>query len=351
MHPHYLQSDDPLLLSLFALIETFLTNDIETNLSLTQVISALASCGHTRLEGWLLGEQSGPPDGSLQQSRIIDPQDEQQLHKEAKPGPTVGEIEGSGNLGTQARPAEINEHVPPMVKRLDCLIEQVDRFSREIEDFDVYLAERKHVFNVGEEIENALNDGPLRTKGSEGSKATSKTRKPDPPHIISISERLLSAGNSSNVSRSASPRGRQRDQSGPTLVGRLNHLRISPSPNPSKSASSAYGGSPHRRDSPTSTSSPGLRSPISAGNALRQTITIPTHPKATQAPPLNFGSSETSSVMSGSVGGNDDRSQKTTAEVSLSHLLTNVVILQEFLLELAAIIEVRASLFGEVSLE
>jgi len=40
-----------------------------------------------------------------------------------------------------------------------------------------------------------------------------------------------------------------------------------------------------------------------------------------------------------------------TVGISLSHLLTNVIILQEFLLELAAIIEVRASLFSEVSLD
>lgn len=35
-------------------------------------------------------------------------------------------------------------------------------------------------------------------------------------------------------------------------------------------------------------------------------------------------------------------------EVSLGHLLTNVIILQEFMLELAALVEVRATLFGEV---
>ena len=34
--------------------------------------------------------------------------------------------------------------------------------------------------------------------------------------------------------------------------------------------------------------------------------------------------------------------------VSLSHVLTNIVILQEFILELAAVMQVRASLFGEV---
>jgi hypothetical protein len=34
--------------------------------------------------------------------------------------------------------------------------------------------------------------------------------------------------------------------------------------------------------------------------------------------------------------------------VSVSHVLTNVIVLQEFLLELAAMVQVRAGLFDEV---
>ena len=34
--------------------------------------------------------------------------------------------------------------------------------------------------------------------------------------------------------------------------------------------------------------------------------------------------------------------------VSVSHVLTNVILLQEFLMELAALVQVRAGLFGEV---
>jgi hypothetical protein len=34
--------------------------------------------------------------------------------------------------------------------------------------------------------------------------------------------------------------------------------------------------------------------------------------------------------------------------VSVSHVLTNVIVLQEFLLELAALVQVRAGLFAEV---
>ena len=35
-------------------------------------------------------------------------------------------------------------------------------------------------------------------------------------------------------------------------------------------------------------------------------------------------------------------------EASLLHIITNVVILQEFILELVALMQIRASLFGEV---
>ncbi len=61
-----------------------------------------------------------------------------------------------------------------------------------------------------------------------------------------------------------------------------------------------------------------------------------------------LGSSETSSVRSDSVGPASNTADE-PKEISLSHLLTNVIILQEFILELAAIVQVRASLFDEVA--
>ena len=57
--------------------------------------------------------------------------------------------------------------------------------------------------------------------------------------------------------------------------------------------------------------------------------------------------SETSSIRSESVTA-ETKAADETREVTLSHILTNVIILQEFILELAAIVQVRASLFGEV---
>lgn len=64
------------------------------------------------------------------------------------------------------------------------------------------------------------------------------------------------------------------------------------------------------------------------------------------------GSSKADSVDEDSVLDDKEEEQKdkkrTDKLVSVSHVLTNVIVLQEFLLELAALVQVRAGLFGEV---
>lgn len=50
----------------------------------------------------------------------------------------------------------------------------------------------------------------------------------------------------------------------------------------------------------------------------------------------------------GSDGERKSEEEKEQRLVSVSHVLTNVIVLQEFLLELAALVQVRAGLFGEV---
>ena len=47
-------------------------------------------------------------------------------------------------------------------------------------------------------------------------------------------------------------------------------------------------------------------------------------------------------------GGKGEAQKKEEKLVSVSHVLTNVIVLQEFLLELAALVQVRAGLFAEV---
>ncbi|KFX94089.1 hypothetical protein V490_04536 [Pseudogymnoascus sp. VKM F-3557] len=46
--------------------------------------------------------------------------------------------------------------------------------------------------------------------------------------------------------------------------------------------------------------------------------------------------------------GTDREEEVVEKIVSVSHVLTNIIVLQEFILELAALVQVRAAMFGEV---
>lgn len=82
-------------------------------------------------------------------------------------------------------------------------------------------------------------------------------------------------------------------------------------------------------------------------DALRQKLKIKAKNHNDKNHIGEIGSSETSSIRSGSVIA-DTQTAEEFKETTISHLLTNIIILQEFILELAAIIQVRASLFGEI---
>jgi hypothetical protein len=64
---------------------------------------------------------------------------------------------------------------------------------------------------------------------------------------------------------------------------------------------------------------------------------------------MDLGDADSSSVGSAPTDpGTADETERETVEVSLNTILTNTIILREFILELAAVVQVRASLFGEV---
>ena len=344
---HTIDPGDRLLHSMLSLLDRFFSNEIETNLSLTQTLSCLASCGHTQLEGWLLDDLSGTTklDSDVSRSPA-------ELESVAGTDRTKPDTEARSEDSIQDQPtlAQKKNYASPFFKSLDALVDQVERFKQEIEDFEIYLAERKHIFKVGEKIETELEDVPaLSSRESRATKAASHNSIRTPGQAVSIAERLLSNDNSASTSRASSPRGRHRTvPSGSTVVSRLSHLRISPSPSLSKD-SSARTASPLRRSSLSSTLSKSLPSPTGPANAIHQQIKIPTCFAKRRNDSLNIGSNEASSIRS-ELSGHEPGQRRDFVEVSLSKILTNVVILQEFLLEMAAIVEVRASLFGEVLL-
>ncbi|KAL8717210.1 MAG: hypothetical protein Q9225_005530 [Loekoesia sp. 1 TL-2023] len=319
--------DDPLFKSLLLLLENFLVNDIVVNLTLSETLAALASCGETSLEGWLLGPE--PYNLCLRSD---------DTEREALDRPLADDFTSRHR----------RDGVSPVLAKLEALVERINKLRRDIQDFDIYLAERRHVFKVGGEIDDELADVSVRR--SHDLQGRKQFHSKEFTNASSISEMLEA---SRNVSRSISPRGRQRDQNlnhpqPKSLVGRLSHLRMSPSPSPSNSPlERTYSPSPLRKQSVSSTASSPLPSPKGPPDALYKKVQLQARSEYRRLL-HESGDSETSSMRSESFAP-ENGSIEENREISLSHLLTNVIILQEFILELAAIIQVRASLFGEVN--
>ena len=345
---HVIDLSDPLLSILTSLLERFFSNDVETNLCLTQSILDIASCSKTSLKGWLLvqGYSISP----------AEPRTNINVDEDASKGPlptspkasSPSEMHpasggGQARLEAEAQPAIIRQS--PIFATLDRLAYQVSSYRQGIDGFDLHINERKTALKIQSDIDDASASLPIITQNSVESLERRPSQTKNRPLFGSINERLLSEVGSEAASRSSSPRGRQRQQGvlpAPSLVGRLNHLHITPSRSASQSTSRTYSPSPLRGE--MTTTAPGLVGLASSRRSL---------PIQASSLPKVLRSHRTSSQ------GSSPRSESSTSsmpvaepkqdeEVTLDHFLTNVIILQEFLVELAALIDVRATMFGVV---
>ena len=353
--PHSIRADDNLLKSLNALLDNFLGNDVNTNLSLTKTYSVLASCGNTRLSKWLLSDDtdSSASIGGAQIEVGLDQRALAGAENNLNPVPT-----NSNNQNIeQYKDGLIQPSCtgPPVLATLDCLVHRVERLRREIHELDIFVGEQRHMLRVGDDIDHAVANGPAPGGHSENhviaeSSKLKISQGRGVGQIGSISGKLMYDSHSSNDSRSSSPRGRQpSDRSRFAFAERLNQLQISPSPSPSIPASRAFSPSPLRTDIVASTPPHDSVAPKESLDAVRlkTKIKIRDDNACQDVDTTNVGDSETSSIRSESTAQAQDISP--TSEVALGQVLTNIIILQEFILELAAIIEVRASLFHEVN--
>lgn len=357
LQPHTIETSDSLFQALVSLLTGFMANDIETNVALTQVISSLALCGTLQLTPWLLpafrnqySRPSSSPSKDEESQVKIDSQ-----NGVAENDETDGEIKVPfPNLQQKPPQSPMTEQaLSPIFQALDNLTQQIETFRRKIRNFDVLLSERKHALHLGDEVDELKpNDSPRSHRSEELNTQTSHQSKNAPP-IGSISQRLLSPQSSSQGSRATSPRGRRQDApSTPGTSGRLSHLHIPPSPVSNFPDTRAFSPSPLRKASASTTPPRRALTPISPADSLRQKVEVrlPFARDRLGRRREALGDSETSSLRSESMApeANDGLALQ-YMEVTLTHVLTNVLILQEFILELAAIIEVRASLFGEVA--
>ena len=327
---HYLIPEDPLFKSLTELLLRFLTNDVETNLALTEAIVNLGTCSQLRLEGWL----------------SVDPAD---YHFEDNVPESIHFANDSLRDVYMANriPMWNPSATPQVLKCIQNLHAQIAALRADIPDWDAHVANRKNAFRFHEEMHEAMKQAAMQPKTTQLPEAPVGSWTPQiPKHVLE---------SSATPSRAQSPRGRKE-----TLSGQRGSQ--APSPAPSKFGGQTLVGSPSRGLSPLPAPQGGKRqttlfSDIDANLAgfrhselLRRRIRF-RRPAGSQdvevmlskyQPPPKEPSEEAVA------GAETKEEQDDIREASLLHVITNVVVLQEFVLELVALMQIRASLFNEV---
>ena len=371
---HTLRPEDPVLETLSGILLKFFTNSVETNLSLTAVIVDLATCGFMRIDGWLL------PDPS----KYVYEKDEEEVTDEPSTiglelRDAVGVEETQLKAMKKARrsPKWAESHIPALLTRLNALVDQTSTYRAEIPRFDDLLQQRREAFQAASSAtaEHILiQQRPLRSSFESSSRSASPPR---PSAFDSLAQRIFPE--LGTPSRSNSPRGRRSQDhqrsSASGLSGGYGFATPTTSRNavpppqfpmgletPSRGSSRAFSPSPLRDPENLLTKKGVPASQAAAFAAVDQSILarkvgLPTpngqlHP----IPFPNLRGVGDDGSKDGSVQGTDDGSVQGVGDdeeeeqklVSVSHVLTNVLVLQEFLLELAALVQTRAGLFGEV---
>lgn len=325
--PHYLMPEDSLFRSLLDTLLMFLTNDVETNIALTEAMATLGACSQLRLEGWLSVD---PADYRFQQT------DQEPLDSSNDTFQHMHKANRQPNWGASAN--------PPVLACLVSLKSQVDALRADIQDWDEHVASRKHVFRTYEEMNEIAQITTPQVKPASSSDIAAGTWTPQiPKHVLE---------GSGTPSRVSSPRGRKEGLD-------VRHTPTA-SPAPSKLGGQTLIGSPSRGMSPLPAPRAANRQTTFMADVLGNLAGVNNHPNLKrrirfrrpagsqnvevllskyQPPPKEPSDSATPSA---------EEEKDDIREASLGHIITNVVILQEFVLELAALMQVRASLFSEV---
>ncbi|XP_044721220.1 retinoic acid induced 16-like protein [Hirsutella rhossiliensis] len=349
------------------------------------------------------GEEAGDGTGTGQEERgdgmsvSIDELEVPPAGPNSDKGLSVGEAQMLKALEKcKRRPQWSQESVPRMLRLLKRLCDQVSSFKEMIPRFEELLQQRREAFQTAETM---LDHPPPTRKESPASQGTPERPSPDraarasspsrPSALEGFAQRfLLELG---TPSRSVSPRGRKEPgrSSGASTPGTTPGLsessiprapRVPPKEFPINYADPNKSGTPRNFSPSSARSDLGLANDVGETSAASQAAAFaaidqsilakrvglpddklkPIPIKLDRWPASKPGEAARTDGTDGSdaadttrvsVGTTEDAEAGIFAEetkVSVSHVMTNVIIFQSFLLELAGLMQVRAGLFGEV---
>ena len=470
--PHRLSAYDPFLSCLYVILEDFFTNDVETNLSLTECLVALASCPFLRLERWMVVDPSRF--SNISDSLLSKDMTDLKISNDTSEPESLDR--DSRRLDkfclSLGRPAWASDENPRLLSLLQLLISRLDKLRERIPSFPDLLSTRKATFRTHDALTRAAADSTAspRLKTSSGMVSPNPQLQKPQTHVLtptpttpstpatkaeglsSLPQRLFSETFNLSPSRKSSPSTRQPPSSTPSIS--IDNLGIANARfnNPIRQHETSGSRSPSTKSvqpitdsdstflfgegripitpqpkTPPVTQEPEERvntvsstfTPISADKDPRMVQTVlnlltqrirffqdgrvelesDQYIDETREPPKPPSSrrqddhindidadSEDSSAFRDNkkierivpqdseeeeneedddsedddddddddAGSDDEKEAPATNPkfkvVSLNHVLTNTVVLQEFILELVALLQVRASLFGEVEL-
>ena len=289
--PLEIRQDDPICQELLNCLEEFFANSVIVNLALTEVLMSIASSHLLSLDGWLL----------------VDPS---KYEYSDSPSPEDANVMEQIQFA-YTEPSWSSDHTPTLTSVLQKLVQQIQEWRKEIPDFDILIAARRDLLHN--------EDDPTSPQTSQ---QASGIQSP----VGGASERPRPNIDTGVVS----PRGR--------TPRPLKAHGMSPSPHRAAVASPLRDASLHMPPSRDS------ESQTSAAEELRKRLFQPfIHGEQSAKDANNDGSTETGEQE-------DEESAVSDSEPSsatLGHVLTNVVILYEFILEISAMVQARGTLFEE----
>lgn len=327
---HRLNAHDPLLSLVLESLRKFFSNTPEFNIALTGVLATLAVCPNRSLAGWLtFGTNDAHPTNELEKETNL-----QGLDDDGDDRSIDFRIEEKLATESNFLPASsVDEHSRPIVHTIfHGLVAQLERYRQLVDDFDKYLLERRQGLLFSENLTDALSlalEVGNETPKTPGSASTL------PPQTPSQSRPKQKSGAASTLVSFLTPKKNKSTPSKPIIS------EPSTPPRPGNKAIAASPFGPHYQRTRDISVEPFVASVESSGP---WTPTKATKWDADDDDPFSSGNQwgEKSSIEQN----NEDAAGKPTktTHVTLSRLLDNVVILEESIKELVAIIHARRSL-------
>lgn len=305
-----LQQGDPLIRELLACLELFFTNSVVVNLALTEVLMSISSSRLLSLDGWVLVD----PSKYNSPSQNTDPDTELSIMDQIR-------------LAYE-EPSWSPTDTPTLTAVLHGLVQQTQEWRKVIPDFDILVAARRDLLHQDDEPVNARSSSVSMEqpypRASHSELGFSRGR---------TSEILATSRNSASASSIGSP---HRTPSTRPLASRDSSVTRAEELRKRLSAPFVPFTSSNTNNNPEA-----LSTKNNNNNEERQQQPF-------QPPPQEAEEGQTHD--DNKPPDNRDESavaDESPASASLGHVLTNVIILYEFLLELSATAQVRGSLYEE----